>query len=146
MTGDQPFEPKNELEKKLLMAMNGELTSEDFMRQLMAEQIFIPVKDDKDSGIKGFQLTTKATPLVIEDDETGHRILVIFTSPDRARDFMAEVPGYSGGLLTEFSWILERMAPGFAISVNPGMEAGMDIDPETITEMLQLQATAATKN
>lgn len=140
------FEPKNELEKKLLLAMNGELSSEDFMRELMAEQIFIPVKDDKDSGIKGFQLTTKATPLIIEDDETNTRILVIFTSPDRARDFLTEVPGYSGGLLTEFSWILERMAPGFAISVNPGLEAGMDIEPQTITEMLELLSANATKN
>ena len=89
---DQAFEPKNELEKKLLMAMSGEITSEDFMRQLMTEQIFIPVKDDKDSGIKGFQRTTKATPLVIQDDETDTRILVIFTSPDRARGFMPEIP------------------------------------------------------
>lgn len=140
------FEPKNELEKKLLMAMSGEITSEEFMRQLMTEQIFIPVKDDKDSGIKGFQRTTKATPLVIEDEETDTRILVIFTSPDRARDFMKEIPGYSGGLLTEFSWVLERMATGFAISVNPGLEAGIDIDPETITEMLALLAAESTKN
>lgn len=146
MTNDQAFEPKNALEQKLLAAMSGELTSEDFMRELMAEQIFIPIRDDKDSGIKGLQLTTKATPLVIQDDETDTRILVIFTSPDRARDFMAEIPGYGGGLLTEFSWILERMAPGFAISVNPGLEAGIDIEPDTITEMLQLLAAEASKN
>jgi hypothetical protein len=146
MTNELAFEPKNALEQKLLAAMDGELSSADFMRELMAEQIFIPIRDDKDSGIKGLQLTTKATPLVIDDDESGIRILVIFTSPDRARDFMAEVPGYSGGLLTEFSWILERMAPGFAISVNPGLEAGIDIEPATITEMLELRAAAATKN
>jgi len=126
--------------------MNGELSSEDFMRELMIEQIFIPIKDDRDSGIKGLQLTTKATPLVIDDDETKTRILVIFTSPERARDFLAEVPGYSGGLLEKFSWIVERMAPGFAISVNPGLEAGMDIEPETITEMLEMLAAEATKN
>lgn len=140
------FEAKNELEKKLLAAMEGELSSEDFMRELMAEQIFIPIKDDKDSGIKGLQLTTKATPLVIDDDETGNRILVIFTSPERAREFLTEVPGYSGGLLERFSWIVERMAPGFAISVNPGLEAGIDIEPETITQMLELLAAEATKN
>lgn len=140
------FEAKNELEKKLLAAMSGELSSEDFMRELMAEQIFIPIKDDRDSGIKGLQLTTKATPLVIDDDESGNRILVIFTSPERAREFLAEVPDYSGGLLERFSWIVERMAPGFAISVNPGLEAGIDIEPETITQMIELLAAEATKN
>lgn len=143
---DQGFEPKNELEKKLLMAMSGQIASEEFMRQLMTEQIFIPVRDDKDSGIKGFQRTTKATPLIIQDEETDTRVLVIFTSPDRARSFMPGIPGYSGGLLTEFSWILERMETGFAISVNPGLEAGIDIDPETITEMLELLAAESTKN
>jgi len=139
------FEPKSELEKKLLAAMSGDLPSEDFMRELLTEQIFIPVKDEKDSGIKGFQRTTKATPLVIQDDD-GLNILVLFTSPERARGFLAEFPGYSGGLLADFSWIVERMAPGFAISVNPGMEVGMDIEPHIVTEMLTLLSQNSTKN
>ena len=139
------FEPKNELERKLLAAMSGELASEDFMRELLTEQIFIPVKDEKESGIKGFQRTTKATPLVIQDDD-GMTILVLFTSPERARDFLAEFPGYSGGLLADFSWIVERMAPGFAIAVNPGMEVGMDIEPHIVTEMLTLISNGSTKN
>jgi hypothetical protein len=115
------------------------------MRELMTEQIYIPIKDDKDSGIQGFQFTTKATPLVIQDDE-GVNILILFTSPDRSHDFLAQVPGYSGGLLADFSWIVERMAPGFAISVNPGLEVGMDIEPENVTQMLELLAASTAKN
>ena len=138
-------EPKSELEKKLLAAMSGELSSEDFMRLLMTEQIFIPIRDEPDSGIKGFQRTTKGTPLVIEDDD-GMKILVLFTSPDRAKDFLAEFPDYGGGLLADFKWIVERMAAGFAISVNPGMELGIDIEPEIVTEMLSLLASQATKS
>jgi hypothetical protein len=141
----QPFEAKNELEKKLLAAMKGELSSEDFMRELMTQQIFIPIKDDKDLGIQGLQLTTKATPLVIQDDE-GVNILVLFTSPERAQGFLTEVPGYGGGLLADFSWIVERMDPGFAISVNPGLDVGMDIEPENVTQMLALLAVGKTKN
>jgi hypothetical protein len=139
------FEPKNALEKKLLAAMAGELSSEDFMRELMLEQIFIPIKDDKDSGIVGFQHTTKATPLVIQDDE-GQNILILFTSPDRAHDFLAQVPGYSGGLLADFAWIVERMTTDFAIAVNPGLDVGMDIEPEIVGQMLALLAARATKN
>jgi hypothetical protein len=139
------FEAKNELEQKLLAAMSGELASEDFMRELMTQQVFIPVRDEPDSGIKGFQRTTKATPLVIEDDE-GMKILVLFTSPERARDFLAEVPGYGGGLLAEFSWIVERMDAGFAISVNPGLDAGMDIEPEIVAQMLALLAAESARN
>ena len=49
---NESFEAKNDLEQKLLAAMNGELSSDDFMRELMAGQVFMPVKDDADSGIK----------------------------------------------------------------------------------------------
>jgi hypothetical protein len=141
----QALEAKNELERKLLAAMNGDLSSEDFMRELLTQQVFIPVRDEKDSGIKGFQRTTKATPLVIEDDE-GHKILVLFTSPDRAKEFLAEVPDYGGGLLADFAWIVERMEAGFAISVNPGLEMGMDIEPENVTELLAMLAAGSAKN
>lgn len=142
---NETIEIKNELEKNLLAAMNGELASEDFMRELMAQQIFIPIKDDKDSGIIGLQLTTKATPLVIQDED-GQNILVLFTSPERAKAFLADTPGYSGGLLADFAWIVERMEPGFAIVVNPGLEFGMDIEPDTVTEMLELLAAQSAKN
>jgi hypothetical protein len=142
---EQMLEAKNELEQKLLAAINGELSSDDFMQVLLMQQIFIPIKDDRESGIGGLQLTTKATPLVIED-ETGQIILVVFTSPDRAKEFLVDVPGYSGGLLADFPWIVERMEPGFSIAVNPGLDLGMDSDPENVAHMLELLAKKAVKN
>ena len=141
----QTIEAKNELERKLLAAMEGVLAAEDFMQELLTQQIFIPVRDEKDSGIQGFQRSLKATPLVIQN-EAGQPVLVLFTSPDRARDFLNDVPGYSGGLLADFSWIVERMDPGFAIAVNPGLELGMDIEPDDVAQMLALLAARETKN
>lgn len=139
------YEAKNELEQNLVAAIKGELSSDDFMRELMTQQIFIPIRDDKESGIIGFQHTTKATPLVVEDED-GLKVVVLFTSPDRAKAFLAETPGYSGGLLTDFAWIVERMEPGFAIAVNPGIDLGMDIEPEHVTQMLAILAAQATRN
>jgi hypothetical protein len=141
----QEIEAKNELEKKLLAAINGELPGEDFMNEMLTQQIFIPIKDDRDSGIPGFQLTNKATPLVIQDED-GRNMLVLFTSPERAKEFLADVPGYGGGLLADFAWIVERMEPGFSIAVNPGLELGMDIEPEDVTQMLAVLATRNKKN
>lgn len=141
----QKTEAKNELEEKLLAAINGELPGEEFMNELLTQQIFIPIKDDKDSGIKGFQHTTRATPLIVQD-EAGRNTLVLFTSPERAKEFLVDVPDYSGGLLADFSWIVERMEPGFAIAVNPGLELGMDIEPEDVTQMLELLAAREKKN
>ena len=142
---EQMLEAKNELEQKLLAAINGELSSDEFMQVLMTQQIFIPIKDERESGIQNLQLTTRATPLVVEGED-GQSILVLFTSPDRARDFLADVPGYSGGLLADFPWVVERMAPGFAIAVNPGLELGMDIEPDNVAQMLELLAANAVKN
>ncbi|MEW6514857.1 MAG: SseB family protein [Pseudomonadota bacterium] len=142
---EQTFEAKNELEKKLLAAINGELPGEEFMNELLTQQIFIPIKDDRDSGIPGFQLTNKATPLVVQDDE-GRNMLVLFTSPERAKEFLVDVPGYSGGLLADFAWIVERMEPGFSIAVNPGLELGMDIEPDDVTQMLEVLASRTKTN
>jgi len=135
---------KNELEKKLLAAISGEQPSEDFMQELLTQQIFIPIRDDKGTGVDGLQRTTKATPLVVEED--GLRILILFTSPERAKEFLAGTPGYSGGLLADFSWIVERMEPGFAIAVNPGIELGMDIEPENVLQMTALLAARSARN
>lgn len=56
------------------------------------------------------------------------------------------MPGYGGGLLAEFEWIVVRMEPGFAIVDNPGDEFSMDIAPENVTEMLELLASRNPKN
>ncbi|MDI6749393.1 MAG: SseB family protein [Rhodocyclaceae bacterium] len=141
----EDMEAKNDLERKLLAAIKGELAAEEFMHELLSQQIFIPIKDDRDSGIQGLQLTNKATPLVVED-EAGGKIVVLFTSPERAKEFLADVPGYSGGLLADFAWIVERMEPGFSIAVNPGLELGMDIEPEHVMEMLALVAAREKRN
>jgi hypothetical protein len=38
------------------------------------------------------------------------------------------------------------MDAGFAISVNPGLDAGMDIEPAIVTQMMALLAAEAAKN
>jgi len=132
---DASFEVKNELEKHLLDAMSGDLSSEAFMQTLFEAQIFMPVQDDS-SQIKGLQRSTHARPLIIQDEE-GENAMVLFTSPERAKPFVKDFPDYGGGLLTEFKWVLERMDSGMAIVVNPGWEVGIDIEPETVSQMIQ---------
>jgi len=38
------------------------------------------------------------------------------------------------------------MEPGFAIAVNPGLELGMDIEPDDVTQMLALLAVREKQN
>lgn len=85
------FTPRNDLEKPLPEVHRGAADAEDFVARLLAgEQVFMPVKDEK-HAIAGFQLSTKAQPLVIEDDEVT-QVLALFTSPERAKLFLEENP------------------------------------------------------
>lgn len=128
------FEPKNELEQQLQGALDGNVSGDDFMRYLMDAQVFMPVEDEANQ-IKGFQRSTRARPLVLED-EIGTQVLVLFTSPERAKGFIENHPGYGGGLLTEFSWVLRKMGAPAGIALNPGLDAGFDLEPEMVAGLM----------
>lgn len=133
--------PRNELEKLLAQMHAGEIEPENFAKRLLDLQVFMPVKDEK-HVIKGFQASTKAEPLILEDEE-GTRVLILFSAPERAKTLTAEVSGYSGGILTEFSWVLRRMGEDVAISINPGDELGFDFDCDMVAMMAALLPEAA---
>jgi hypothetical protein len=135
MTSDHSV-PRNDLERLLEEMQTGLLEAEDFARRLLEMQVFVPVKDEK-RRIGGFQQSLNAEPLVVEDEE-GHRVLVMFSAPDRAKAFIAAYPGYGGGILTEFSWMLRRVGGGVSISLNPGLEPGFDLDAEMVAMMMAL--------
>jgi len=126
------FVPENELEQHLIAAQEGRLGLDQFMQHLLAAQLFMPIYDRHHIG--GFQPDDKAQPLTLETEE-GAEVLVLFTAPERAKTFLAEFPGYEGGLLAEFTWILERTGVGIGITLNPGLEVGFDIEPEMVQQL-----------
>lgn len=128
------FIAQNELEKMLASALDGGVDEQDFMRQLLDAQVFMPIQDEANE-IKGFQRTTKAQPLLL-GDENGTQVLILFTSPGRAKEFVAGHPGYGGGLLAEFSWVLRKMDTPLSIALNPGFETGFDMDAEMVAELM----------
>lgn len=128
--------PRNDVERLLTEMLAGQVDPEDFAKQLLGQQVFMPVQDEKHQ-IAGFQLSTKAQPLVIEDED-GNRVLVTFSAPERAKVLGADFPNYSGGLLTEVSWILRRMGAGMGLTINPGMEPGFDFDPDMVAMLAGL--------
>lgn len=131
------FHAHNDLEERLVAAQEGRLDSHVFMEELLQSQLFMPVEDDN-SGIQGFQKSNRARPLTL--DSEGTQVLILFTSPERAKGFLADFPAYQGGLLTEFSWILERIGSGIGIAINPGWEFGIDFGPETVEQLVHLRA------
>ena len=117
----------NEAEELLVKAQSGELESEAFIQQLMEVTLFMPIYEKHQIG--GLQPTTsdQAVPLTLDDD-AGNKVLILFTSPDRAKVFVRDFPGYGGGLLAEFKWIIEKVGVGYSISINPDHEMGSDLE------------------
>lgn len=130
------FTAHNDLESKLIDAHEGRLDSSAFMNHLLESQVFMPVEDEP-QAIEGFQRSSKAKPLTLETED-GVNVLILFTSPERAKGFLTDFPTYTGGLLSEFTWILERLGSGVGISINPGFEVGIDFDPDTAGQLIQL--------
>jgi type III secretion system (T3SS) SseB-like protein len=128
------FVPHNDLEEQLMAVHAGTLDVEAFVARLINEQVFMPVKDEK-QAIAGFQRTTQAQPLLIEDAD-GNQVMAVFTSPERAKRFLEYFPNYKGGLLTEFSWVLKKIGGGFPLALNPGWEIGLDFDAEMVASLI----------
>ena len=100
----------------------------------------MPVQDEP-SEIQGFQRSSKANPLTLESED-GQNVLVCSPARNVPNRFWSISPDYQGGLLTDFSWILERIGSGIAISLNPGMEVGIDFDTEMVEQMIHAHNAA----
>ena len=130
MTTD--FQPQNDLERQLIAAQEGRIPPESFLRTLLGSEVFMPVYERYQIG--GFMADTKARPLKIRTDD-GEEVLVLFTSPDRAKSFVKDYPGYGGGLVVEFTWILEKLVIGYGIALNPSLVFGLDFEAQDLARI-----------
>lgn len=129
----ETFTPMNEIEKQLLAAQRGEISGEAFMAELLKSELFMPILEQA-SGVANLQTSHTAHPLTLEDEEQ-NQVVVLFTSPDRGKAFLREYPGYQGGLLAEFTWILEKVGTGLGLTINPGYENGFDMSPQMLQQL-----------
>jgi hypothetical protein len=128
-------EARNELEATILDAQEGRITSDDLLKTLMGSQVFMPVQDEK-APVLNVQRSTRAQPLVLSAEE-GTPILVLFSSPERAKPFLEDYPGFTGGILESFKWVLQNMGSGYGIMLNPDSEVGFDMELETVQDLIQ---------
>ena len=73
-------------------------------------------------------------PLTVRAEDNTE-VLILFTSPERAKRFLQDYPAFDGGLLAEFKWVLERTGSGVGISINPDWPVGMDMEPEMVQQL-----------
>jgi hypothetical protein len=129
------FVPQNDLERRLIAAQEGRIDPQDFIQTLLGSEVFMPIYEKHQ--IMGLQTEDRARPLKIQTDEGGE-VLVLFTSPERAKEFVRDFPGYGGGLVADFTWVLEKLGLGFGIALNPGLEYGMDFEAQDVAQIAAL--------
>lgn len=133
----ETLEPRNDVERQLAAAHEGRLPMDQLLPGLLTAQLFMPVKDT--AGTQGFQASPQAEPLALQAED-GTRVLILFTSPERAKAFLQDFPGYPGGILESLRWILQKMGSGFGIAINPDWALGVDLDPKTVEQLARIAA------
>jgi hypothetical protein len=128
------FEPRNDLERQLVRAQSGEIPPEIFMEELLQSQLFMPIHEKHQ--IAGFQSSSSAHPLLLAGDD-GMQAIALFTSPDRAKGFVKDYPGFEGGLLADLKWIVDKTGGGYGLVLNPGWPVGLEMAPEEIQQWLK---------
>ena len=137
-------EARNELEAKILDAQEGRITSDDLLKILMGSQVFMPVQDEK-APVLNIQRSARAQALVLSAED-GTPILALFSSPERAKPFIENFPGFTGGILESFKWVLQNMGSGYGIALNPESEVGFDMEPEIVQGLIQQLAAGETQH
>jgi hypothetical protein len=129
------FAPQNDLERQLMAAQEGQIPAEHFIATLLGSEVFMPIYERHQIG--GLQTERAAQPLKLQTDSG--EVLVLFTSPERSKNFVRDFPGYGGGLVVDFPWILEKLGIGFAISLNPGETVGMDFEAQDVARIAEMR-------
>jgi len=129
---------RNELERRLAALHAGDIDVDAFMRELLDSQVFMPVKDSS-RGIANFHASQRAEPLSLTAED-GTEVLILFSSPERAKPFLDQFAGYEGGILEDLRWVLQKMGGGFGIALNPDSESGLDLEPDMVTQLARLAA------
>lgn len=141
MQENEEFVPQNDLERSMLAAQHGADGPEALVAALMEATVFMPVKGT--SGTVSFQREPCDEPLML-NDKAGDPVLALFTSPERAKKFVRDFPGFAGGLLTDLKWIMERWGVDYTIALNPGIAVGVDLPRELVRQLGRVLLTAAT--
>jgi len=126
------FTAENDLEIKVIQAQNGEIAGEEFLKEMLDMQVFMPIQDKH--NIAGFQDSKQTTPLSFKDED-GTEMVVLFTSPERAKEFVKDYPGFDGGLFENFKWVIEKIGGGYGVILNPGYEVGLELEASILESL-----------
>ena len=126
----EEFHPDNELERALVQAQAGTMSTEEFLGRLLDSQVTLLL--DKEVPESGWD--NSISPLVLASPRGGN-VLAAFTGVDRVVPMSQGSNSYKYALLVDFRWVLKGVAPGVGIVINPGWPVGVEIEPARVAEL-----------
>ena len=131
----QPFEPANDLERALVAAQQNQLPVATFLQTLLISKVYILVDRAADPDAVWDH---NAAPMLLANSEKTP-FLAIFTAPERSKAWLQRQSTFGFGLSPDFTRVLKNMAPNLGIVINPGLQAGFEMQAPTV-EQLRTQA------
>jgi hypothetical protein len=127
----QPFEPLNALERALVAALQNQMPVPAFVQTLLGTQVYVLTDKHIHAGAYWDQ---GATAMVLADTKKTP-FLAIFTAPERSAAWTQRQTTFGFGLATDFADLLQGMAPGLGVVINPGLPAGFELQPATVAQL-----------
>lgn len=117
-----PFQPWNDIERRIADARNGQDDGDALIRAIADADLFIPSARDVAPDGSGF------SPILLEQDDLS--LVAVFTAAARMEKGMAPVLMR----MTGKSFFL-RLPAGFGVIVNPGFDAPVILPPEGVAAL-----------
>jgi hypothetical protein len=118
----QPFQPCNEIERRIGNARDSKLSGDALMRAIAAADLFIPSAGNVASDGSGYR------PILMEQDDIS--LVTVFTAAARMDKAMAPVLMRMNG-----RQFFLRLPAGHGVIVNPGFDAQIILPPQGVAAL-----------
>ena len=110
-------------------AEQGQLDEQSFWNKLCASKLYLVILGDDAAWKQNIDPYTTATPLT-QVDNNGIETVLAFSRKSYARHYSKQQQDFDCMLNVKFSFLMEKLASGYGISINPGQKVGLELIPD----------------
>ncbi len=117
------------IESIIHAAGQGQLDEQSFWDKLSASRLYLVILSDDAAWKQNIDPYTTATPLT-QVNNNGIESIVAFSRKSYAKRYSKQQQDFDCMLEVKFSFLMEKLASGYGISINPGQKVGLELIPD----------------